>query len=97
MSWNAHGLFCVSGFPKMMRTIKLIKKQLRQQVIFCVQETHGNWPLLNKHFRDILKDFWVFASFGAPNSGGVIVFVPKVLCPNRIQISDIEHFPGRSL
>ncbi len=65
--------------------------------IFCLQETHGNWALLNKHFRLLLEDYWAFASFGPHNAGGVVVFVSKSVAPSFDCVSTQELVIGRVL
>jgi len=81
----------------MKRKIKLAQKHLKGLSAFCIQESHGNWTLLKKHFWLILRDFWVFASFGNPNAGGVIVFVSKSVAPDPESIHSEEILEGRAI
>ena len=94
-TWNANGLFCVSDYIKMCRKIKLLVKQIKKSSIFCVQEAHGNSALLNKHFRKLLLDYWVFSSFVGQGSGGVLVFVSKKIVPNQEDITSEVLVAGR--
>ena len=82
----------------MCRKIKLACKQIRKLSVFCIQETHGDSALLQKHFKKILLDYWAFSSFGDnKNAGGVITFVSKRVCPNVSHADSEAVVIGRAL
>ena len=93
-TWNARSLFC-ADFPKLKRKVKLLSKHLRSRDIFCVQESRGNWANILKHLRLLMRDFWVFASFGE-GYGGIITFVSKQFCPSECAILESVFIPGRA-
>ena len=65
--------------------------------VFCLQETHGNRALLDKHFRLILRDYWAFHTFGKHNSGGIVTFVSKQIAPSFESVELDPIVEGRVL
>ena len=53
--------------------------------------------LLEKHFRLIRKDYWVFDSFGKHNSGGIVTFISKQLAPTSESVELDPIVEGRVL